>query len=171
MRSLTHLCVLLLFGVSICPAQESPAHDSEHETLAGFDWLRQFEGNWATAQQGTMRSNVVGEIWIVSELSFQSRMSAVQTIGYDAKKKQFTGSWIDSTSSYIWQYTGSLDAAGNRLSLETEGPDLSDPTKNRRYRDNYEFVSEDEILAVSEMLNDAGEWQTFSTSKMTRSAP
>jgi hypothetical protein len=146
----------ILFGTPICFAQETKPPESNKEQLAGFDWLKKFEGNWATAYNGTMSSRIVGKRWIVNEISFQKGLSSVQTIGYDAKKKQFIGTWIDSTSSHLWQYAGSLDSSGKKLTLEAEGPDLTDPTKSRRYRDIYEFRSESEIAAVSQLFNDQG---------------
>ena len=170
MKSLIVTFALLLLANSFCVAQEAQTAANKTEKLAGFEWLKQFEGTWATAYNGTMKSQVVGEIWIVNEISFQTGLSAVQSIGYDAEKKHFIGSWIDSTSSYKWHYTGSLDATGKILTLEAEGPDMTDPKKTRRYRDIYEFKSEDEIAAVSKMLNDKGEWKTFQTGTMTKSA-
>ncbi len=170
MTSLIQACAGLLLGTSMCLAQETPTNADNNKTLTGFEWLKQFEGTWATDFNGTMESRVVGKLWIVNEYNFQTGLSAVQLIGYDARKRQFTGSWVDFSSTFQWHYTGSLDAAGKILTLEAEGPDLTDPTKSRRYRDSYEFKSENEIAATSEMLNDQGEWKTFNTGKMTKSA-
>lgn len=157
-------------GTSVSLAQDEQPTTENQEKLAGFEWLKQFEGTWSTAFNGTMKSQVAGNIWMVNELSFETGMSAVQSIGYDAGQKHFVGTWIDSSSSFTWQYTGSLDESGKILTLETEGPDMADPKKSRLYRDTYEFRSENEIAAESKMLNDNGEWKTLSTGTMTRKA-
>ena len=115
-----------------------------------------------------MNCRVVGKRWVVNEISFQNGVYSIQTLGYDTKKKKFVGSWVDASSSHIWRYTGSLDEAGKVLVLEAEGPDLSDPTKKRLYRDKYEFKSKDEIAATSQMLDEKKQWKTFNTSTMTR---
>ena len=154
------VCALVfILGTPICFAQETKESETKKEKHSGFEWLKQFEGNWETSYNGTMSSRTVGERWVVNELSFQGGLASIQTIGYDAKKKQFIGTWIDSTSDYIWQYAGSLDSTGKSLVLEAEGPDLTEPARIRRYRDTYQFTSKNEIAAVSQMLDDKGEWR------------
>lgn len=149
----------------------------------GFGWLKQFEGDWTVEAKKpgadevshtvTMNAKAAGQQWMVvkqvgkmGEIDFE----AVQTLGYDAKEKRYVGTWVDSTSSYIWQLSGTLDESGKKLTLGTEGADWTDPEKKRKYRDVYEFKSEDEIATVSQMLGDDGKWQTFMTGKMTRKA-
>jgi len=177
--------VLMLLGTTFCVAQESQTN-TEKKDKTGFEWLKQFEGTWtvvskspevdgqpSTTQTGTLKSRAVGSRWIVNEHSGKigpMSFKAVQTIGYDSGKKQFTSTWIDSLTSFEWHCTGSLDATGKKLTLEAEGPDWNDSKKNRLYRDIYEFKSENEIAGVSQMMNDQGEWETFNTSTMTKPA-
>ena len=147
---------------STCLAQEAKQLATEQEEQpTGFAWLKQFEGDWSTAFNGTMNCRVVGDRWIINEISFQKGVYSIQTIGYDASKKKFVGSWVDASSAHIWRYSGSLDATGKILVLEAEGPDMKDATKTRRYRDSYEFKSENEIAAVSQMLDDQQQWTTY----------
>ncbi len=185
MKSSIHACALLLLATSICFAQETQTTANKTEKLTGFEFLKQFEGTWATiskspdagdqpeaGQKAIMKSRAVGNRWIVNEHSGQvggMYFEAVQSIGYDSKKKQFIGTWIDSVLSHTWHYTGSNDTTGKKLTLEAEGPDWTDQTKMRQYRDIYEFKSENEIAATSQMMNDKGEWQTFLTATMTKS--
>jgi predicted 3-demethylubiquinone-9 3-methyltransferase (glyoxalase superfamily) len=166
--------------------QETKTTANKTGQPAGFEWLKQFEGTWTTiskspdagdqpafTQQATMKSRSVGEHWIINEysgLASGMNFEAIQTVGYDSEKKQFTGSWIDSLLSHTWHYTGSLDETGMKLTLEAEGPDWTDPGKSRRYRDIYEFRSENEIAAISQMMNDQGAWETFMTGTMTKAA-
>ena len=151
------------------------------EPGAGFDWLKQFEGTWNVESKepgaeeishtAVMKSEAVGQHWMVSKQSGKMGeidFEAVQTVGFDEKKGKFIGTWVDSTSSFTWQLTGELDETGKKLKLGSEGADWSDPTKKRKYRDIYEFKSENEIATVSQMMGDGGKWQTFMTSTMTR---
>lgn len=169
-QTMRTLCVaLLLLGASVGFAQETKDSAVKELKLAGFAWLKQFEGRWATSFNGTMVSRTLGQKWIISEIRFQKgKPYSVQTIGYDSKEKKFVGTWVDESSSHIWIYTGTLDPSGKKLTLAAEGPDMSDPQKMRKYRDIYEFTSKDEIESASEMLNENGEWRSFSKGKMTR---
>jgi hypothetical protein len=49
-------------------------------------------------------------------------VTSVLTLGYDADTKKYVGIWIDSFNSYLWKYEGTVNAAANALTLETEGP-------------------------------------------------
>jgi len=161
--------VLVAISASFCVAEEAKQAEATNETpLVGIEWLKQFEGTWATDHDGTMRARVIGQKWIVSEYSFPGGFSAVQTLGYDTKTEKFVGTWVDGSSSHIWRYVGSLDETGKVLVLETEGPDLNNANKMAQYRDIYEFKSENEISAISKMLDDKKQWSTFSDGVMTR---
>ncbi len=181
MKPVFQTTAYLLLACISCVVQETKSSTENEEVKTGFQFLKQFEGTWLVVSKApgadssehkvVMTSRAVGEFWIVNEqrgklgtLDFE----AVQTLGYDAKTKQFTGSWVDSTSSYTWQLKGALADAGKKLRTESSGADWTDPKKTRRYRDVYDFKSDNEIATVSQLLNDAGEWETFMTGMMTR---
>lgn len=152
------------------------------EKKSGFEFLKQFDGKWKSAaydansknetaptSQGTVIGKTIGEFWLVLEHSGQfgeMSFNAIQTLGYDKEKEQYVGTWIDSVKSHMWHYTGKLDE--NQLILEAEGPDWNDETRMRKYRDIYEFKSENEIIASSQMKNNKGEWETFMTGTMQK---
>lgn len=46
-------------------------------------------------------------------------MCGIQTIGYDATKKKYVGTWVDSMMNYLWLYEGNVDETGNKLTHET----------------------------------------------------
>ena len=115
-----------------------------------------------------MVSKTVGSKWVINEISFKSGLYSSQTLGYDAQKKKFVGTWVDASSSHIWRYEGTLDAAGKTLTMQAEGPDMADPKKMRLYRDAYHFESKNRLVVTTTMRNDKGEWTKFNTGKMTR---
>ena len=161
-----------------------PVFAQETESKTGFQWLKQFEGDWLVQAKTPdakdddkpihtvgMTARTVGQHWVVSTQRGKMMgmdFEALQTVGYDAKEGKYVGTWVDSTSGYTWQLAGSLDETGKKLTLQSKGADMSDPDKTRLYRDIYEFKSADEIATLSQMKNDDGKWQTFMTSKMTR---
>lgn len=140
-------------------------------------WLRRFEGDWDSEGEiimgpnqppmkikGFDRARMVGGFWLVSEgrgeqMNFESRLS----LGYDEKNKKYVGTWIDSMSSHLWHYEGTLDATGRILTLETEGPQPGDPTKNVPFREVTEFKSDDHRVFTSALLKPDGKWATLLT--------
>ena len=181
MKAIVKTFVILLWSCSVCLPQQIAAQ--EKEKLTGLDWVKQFEGSWATeskqpgasqAQTATLDSEIVGQFWIVNQ--HRGKISgmnfhAVQTIGYDENTKRFVGTWVDSFASHTWNYDGELDETCTKLTLYADGPDWTDASKTREYRDTYEFKSKDEIVGTSQMKNDEGKWETFITSKLTRTNP
>jgi hypothetical protein len=95
-------------------------------------------------------------------------MTAIQTIGYDAQKKRYVGTWIDSMLGYLWKYTGTVDKTGNKLTLEAEGPNFMTGKGTALYRDVYEFKSADHILATSFAKDENGKWVQFVTGHSKR---
>ena len=98
-------------------AQESVKDDAaavsaveKEKQNSGFELLKQFAGTWAAVSKATasdvthkatMKSRVVGETWIVNEHSGQfgkTKFEAVQTIGYDSREKEYTGTCLLYTS-------------------------------------------------------------------------
>lgn len=159
---------------------EFPQPQQEHA------WLKQFTGEWtslsktvATPEQpsidctGSMQSRMLGEFWVVNRIEGDMAgmtYRGLQTIGYDAKKKKYVGTWVDSMMGHLWHYEGSVDASGKKLILVAAGPNMMDQEKIASYRDSYEFKSPDLILATAEMRDEQGKWQTFMTGEMRRKA-
>lgn len=162
-------------------AQEAPkAADPAKE----HEWLQQFVGEWQTESEGSMgpgqptikctgtiHSRKLGPFWIVSEMNTEmmdTRITGVQTIGYDAKAKKYVGTWVDSMMDHMWQYEGTVDPSGKTLTLEAEGPNFMSEGKVTNFRDAYEFKSENHIVMTSSMLGDDGNWVTFMTGNARR---
>jgi hypothetical protein len=148
-------------------------------------WLQQLTGEWEsecemTAEpgkpsiksKGTEKIRSLGGWWILSEHSGTApdgtKVTGLMTVGFDPATKRYVGSWIDSSCSLLWRYTGSTDAAGTKLTLETEGPNMMVPGKTAQYREAIEIKSPDRKVFTSSILGDDGKWVTFVTVTATR---
>ncbi len=95
-------------------------------------------------------------------------MTGVMTLGYDPEKKKYVGTWVDSMTSHLWRYEGTVDAAGKVLTLDTEGPNPAAPGKTAKFKERIEFKSKDHKVFTSSMQGDDGEWVTFMTMNSKR---
>lgn len=181
MRIRLSVLAVLVCLTSVCQAQapEFPKPTKEHE------WLKKFEGEWACNSKtvdapgqpsmeckGTMTSTMLGGFWVVNRMDNDMQGMAfqgLQTIGYDTKKKKYVGTWVDSMMNHLWHYEGTVDKAGKKLSLVADGPNfIAGDGSMTKYRDSYEFKSDDLIVATSEMMGEDGEWITFMTGEVRR---
>jgi hypothetical protein len=121
--------------------------------------------------KGTIHSRMLGGFWVVSEMKADMMgmpMTAIQTIGYDPESKKYVGTWVDSMLSHMWKYSGTIDPAGKKLTLEAEGPNFMHEGKLTKFRDAYEFKAKDHIVMTSSMLGEDGKWTTFMTGNARR---
>jgi hypothetical protein len=151
---------------------EKPEPQKEHL------WLKQLLGEWtfegeatmgpdkpAVRFAGTERVKSVGDLWFIAEgeggVPDGGVSNTMATLGYDAQKKRFVGTFLGSMMTHLWIYDGALDAAGKVLTLDTEGPGMSEDGKLARYRDVIEVVSADHRTMSSEIQGDDGTWTRF----------
>jgi uncharacterized protein DUF1579 len=153
--------------------KEMPKPGKEHE------WLRQLEGAWAgdmdmlvdpmnpakplekpLRSKMTESTTLLGGWWALAavrgEIAGQIFEGRGQ-YGYDAEKKKYIGTWIDSMMPHLWEYEGSLDASGKVLTLEAMGPDCANPTALTKYRDVHEIVDRD-TRRMSSAIQREGKW-------------
>ncbi len=172
------IAAMFLCSFVVAQAPTMPTPQKEHE------WLKQFVGNWDSEAEGvmapgqppvkcngTMSTRMLGGFWMVSDVKGDMMgmpIEAIHTVGYDAKAKKYVGSWVDSMMNHMWKYQGTVDATGKILTLEAEGPNMSQPDKTSKYRDVYEFKSKDHFTMSSEMLGDDGKWLQFMKSEVKR---
>jgi hypothetical protein len=170
--ALSGLAVLFTSAMVVRAVQATP------ETGA-HEWLQKLVGEWESDSEvmadpsqpamkfkGTETGRAVGASWVVLEIKSDSPIgpvTGVLTVGYDGENKKFVGTWIDSATSYLWTYDGSLDAEGKVLTLNTEGPSPIEPGKRCKFREQIEFKSKDHRIFTSSMQGDKGEWTTFVT--------
>ena len=56
--------------------------------------------------KGTMNSRMVGGFWVINKMNMEMtrmQMTGIETIGYNAEKTEYVGTWIDSMMNHMWQ--------------------------------------------------------------------
>jgi hypothetical protein len=168
--------VALVASVSVSRAQEAPelpAPQKEHE------WLQQLVGEWESEfeavpdpsqppvkSKGSESARSIGGFWVVAENKgdFDGlEFTGLLTLGYDADKKRYIGTWVDSMQSYLWTYEGTVDADGKVLTLETEGPCPMRPGQTTNFREVLELKSKDHKVFTSSIQLEDGSWVTMLT--------
>lgn len=164
-----------------CRAQENPempASAKEHKLL------EQFAGEWtceSTAQipgmdepmtaTGVEKSKLMGGFWLLAEAEGDmggEKMTSLMTVGYDAKKKHYVGTFVCSAGDYMWEYTGKFDDAGKKLILSTTGPAMMDPDTMVEYQEVLELVDADHKTFTSRVKGDDGKWTEIVKMEYTR---
>lgn len=169
--ALTALLAITFQLANTACAQDFPKPTAEHK------WLEQFVGEWETEAtgvagpdqpemkcKGEIKSRMLGGFWVISEAKTDmmgTAVNAIQTIGYDAEKKAYVGTWVDSMLNHMWKYEGAVDKTGKILTLEAEGPNFFAEGKKAKFRDVYEFKDKDHIVVSSQMQGEDGKWVTF----------
>ena len=172
-------------GTQTKPTEQAPMQAAPQE---GHRWLQQLVGEWTTEAQMTMAPGESGEIckgiervrslgglWIVAEgqgeMPGGGEATMLLTLGYDPGKKRYVGTWVGSMMTHLWLYDGELDASGNILTLNSEGPDMSPgaaPGKLAKYQDVIAIESAGHRTLTSHCLGDDGKWQQFMTAHYRR---
>lgn len=149
------------------------------------EWLKRLVGEWAYEVEsptgpgqpecklrGTETVRMLGDLWVICEGRGEMPGGEIghmmMTVGYDPAKERYVGCWIGSMMSFMWVYEGTLDEGANRLPLNAQGPDFSEPGKVRRYQDIIEIRGPGERTLTSQMQLDDGSWQHFMTATYRR---
>jgi hypothetical protein len=161
------------------PAKQEPALDTpqpEHKLLERFAGEWRFEKQLAPKDgskpeslgTGMISAESVGGFFVVCRWSgkvYEADYKAVQSLGYDIKQKKYTGSWIDSSMSYRWELSGTVDEKSQQLTITTSGPGPAGGTCT--FRERYQFQSADSITIIGEMQK-GEKWVPFITTRLTR---
>ena len=156
-----------------------PEPQKEHK------WLQKLIGGWSyegemtlepgkpsVKFEGTENVRSLGEFWILGDIQGEmpgcGPSSMLLTLGYDTQKKQFVGTFISSMATHMMVYDGRLDASEKVVTLNTEGPSMTDPQKVVRFRDAMEIQSDDRRILTSEILSEDGNWRKVMTIRYRR---
>jgi len=171
------VCGVLAQSPEPAKVQDAPARDQE--------WLKQLVGEWdiqfkmymqpdqpPAEAPGTASVRTLGEHWIVAEIKTSmmgTPYTGIHSLGYNALKKQFHGTWIDSFGGLLWVYKGTLNEAGDALTLETEGPNaLQGPDKTARYKEVMQITGKDSRMYTSSIETEDGTWMKIVTFEYRR---
>lgn len=165
----------LLWTLSMAAqAAETPAIPEMPQPTAQHQWLQQLSGEWNTqvtmympgqppmSSEGEAKTRSVGGFWAVSKvagLMMGAPFEGLQTIGFDAEKQEFVGSWVDSFSSHMWLHRGQLNNARTKLTLECKGPCPLRPGELVSFREVMEVKDADHLAFTSYVQDENGKWE------------
>jgi hypothetical protein len=155
------------------------------ETQAEHHWLNKLVGEWTSEMEcsmgpgqpamkhtGTDSVRSIGGVWVQCEgrgtMPDGSPAITLMTLGYDPARKRYLGTFIGSMMTHMWIYEGRLDASGNVLTLDTEGPSFTGDGKMVKFQDIIEFKSDDHRVLSSQTLGEDGQWTHFMTAHYRR---
>lgn len=150
----------------------------EHRWLARMvgEWTYEMEAEAEPGQPpirdtGPESVRALGDAWVMCEASGATPdgvpATSITTIGYDPDRGRFQGTFLSSMMTYLWIYRGELDAAGNVLTLDTEGPSYTGEGL-MKYRDAIAFESDDHRVQTSSYQGEDGGWHHFMTTHYRR---
>lgn len=88
-------------------------------------------------------------------------------LGYDVTFKEYRGCIVMSASSHLWKYAGTLSEDGKTMTLDCEGPSMTDDG-TALYREVIELIDHNHRTQTSYLQDEQGEWQLFATARYTR---
>jgi len=137
---------------------------SDHTTT---DWAQPFLGDWTfeifdTGQaeptmSGQESVRLVGT-WLVAEATGEFQM--LTTIGFDPELGRFVGAVAGTMTPSLFVMSGVRDESGV-LTLETEGPAITEGRKTDRYRDIWRLTGPNTREIAAEVLEADGSWREF----------
>ena len=180
LRPFLAACALALAAPALRAQEmpEMPKPQSEHQ------WLEKFAGTWETEMECTMApdkepmkgkatetARMLGGFWLIVENKAEMMgqpFTGVLTLGYDPAKKSYVGTWTDSMTSHMWTYTGTVNEAGDTLTLDTEGPCPMQGGKICKFKEVMKMTGKDEKTFTSSIQGDDGKWTQMMTAKSKR---
>jgi hypothetical protein len=145
---------------------EMETEPGRREKFTGTDSVRTLDGIWFIAEGRTDTPD--GDAGSGSRAASDLSADSVMTLGYDPQRKRYVGTFIASMMTHLWIYEGELDADERVLTLNSEGPSMTEEGKMAQYRDSIEFKSDDHRLLTSHVLAEDGSWQHMMTAEYRR---
>ncbi len=152
---------------------------------AEHQWLHKLVGDWTMKMEATcgpdepptkltgkelVRS--LGGLWTIGEgegeMPGGGKSSSIMTLGYDPSQQRFVGTFVAGVMTFLWKYSGTLDATQRILTLDTEGPSFAGDGTMVNYKDIIEFIDDDHRTLTSQSQNADGSWTQFMTAHYHR---
>lgn len=155
-------------------ANMAPSDHATAESDEAHAWLRRMVGEWEMTGGGWTLTETIepmGDLWVVTRGAAPgvgATFNSMTTFGFDPALGQFVGSYVDTMQTKMWTYRGFLSEDGTTLTLETEGPSMTDPTKTALYRDQYILDDDNAKRLVSSAQDEDGTWKPFVQMSGTR---
>lgn len=183
------LCTAIAQQSDSAPAATAPdtRQAAPNTPPRDHEWLKGLVGEWTTTWKmymgpdqppieaaGTDSVRAVGDYWVVAEAKSEmlgAPYNGIMSLGYDAERKQFHGTWIDSFCGRLWVYKGTLNDAGDTLTLETEGPSPQDPSKIVKYKETMRVNGPDSRAFTSTYQAEDGKWVRLVAVEFQRKRP
>lgn len=149
-------------------------------------WLQRLLGDWTSESdapaepgkppaklRGTETGRRLGDLWVVldgrGDMPGGGTAQMMMTLGFDPSRNRFVGTWVGSMMTHLWVYEGSLDAGGNVLTLNTEGPDFATGgSAMAKYKDVIEFRGDDHRILTGNVMGADGKWTVMMTAHYHR---
>lgn len=165
---------LLLASVAVAIAADTASMPPMPKPQDEHQWLQRFVGEWDLEGEftlepgqppikthGTETVRSLGGFWIISEVKGEfmgQPMQGVMTLGYDPKRSQYVGTWVDSMGDHLWRYEGAVSESGDKLTLESEGPCPMQPGRTAQMKDVTEFQGDDVRVLTTHVQLEDGQW-------------
>lgn len=144
---------------------------------AQHEWFNDFLGEWEFTHEcvmgpgqppnlstGKLSARTLGGLWLLMDCSGGTpgtdAWTSQFTLGFDPAKDRFVGTFVASMMTHLWIYEGELDAGGQQLIMNVDGPTF-DGSGMARYQDCYEKISRDHWILRSRLQGADGQWQQF----------
>jgi hypothetical protein len=111
--------------------------------------------------------SAIGDVWVQcrgeGDMPGCGHGITVMTLGYDAARKHFVGTFVASMMTHMWIYEGDLESDGRSLTLRADGPAFSPEGKvvegkTAKYRDVIAF-QDDNLRTLTSFVQGAdGKW-------------
>ena len=169
--------LMILAGRALAadPAPAAAAPPEMPKPRAEHAWLQQLVGEWESESEmyidaettmkgkGSESARSLGGFWVVTDGKatvdgIPGEAYSLLTLGFDAEKGHYIGTWVDSVTGYRWDYVGSMDATGKVLTLDTKGSCPMLGGKIANVREVITIVDEDHKTFTSSMQGDDGKW-------------
>ena len=153
--------------------------------VAEHEWLKNVIGEWrvesemvmgpdgeTAKSEGTESVRSVAGLWAIGEgkgaMPDGTPLTMMNGLGYDVSFKEYRAFWLMSASSHLWKSVGTLSEDGKTMTLDCEGPSMTEDGKTAPYRDVIELIDADHRTLTSYWKGDDGEWQRMMKATYTR---